>query len=74
MSQVFIAIDLKQLDNFPAMEQTIQAVIDDFQSAEKVSPESSLRYPGQRVLITRGINRIKGIPVDTDLWQQIQNL
>tara|TARA_R110002050_G_scaffold151855_2_gene279089 strand:+ start:13230 stop:14249 length:1020 start_codon:yes stop_codon:yes gene_type:complete len=74
VSQVFIAIDLKQLDNFPAMEQTIQAVLDDFQSAEKVSPESSLRYPGQRVLITRGINRIKGIPVDTDLWQQIQNL
>lgn len=71
VSQVFIAIDLKQLDNFPAMEQNIQAVLDDFQSAEKVSPESSLRYPGQRVLITREINKIKGIPVDSDLWQQI---
>jgi len=74
VSQVFIAIDLKQLDNFPVMEQTIQAVLDDFQSAEKVSPESSLRYPGQRVLITREINKIKGIPVDAGLWEQIKNL
>jgi 3-dehydro-L-gulonate 2-dehydrogenase len=74
VSQVFIAIDLKQLDNFPTMEQTIRAVLDDFQSAEKVSPESSIRYPGQRVLITREINKIKGIPVKTELWEQILSL
>ncbi|WP_430974243.1 3-dehydro-L-gulonate 2-dehydrogenase [Sunxiuqinia rutila] len=71
VSQVFIAINLKQLSNFPAIQQSLQAVLDDFHSAEKVAPEMTLRYPGQRVIQTRAENRRLGIPVHADVWQQI---
>ncbi|MGQ7870495.1 3-dehydro-L-gulonate 2-dehydrogenase [Sunxiuqinia sp. sy24] len=71
VSQIFIAIDLKQLPNFPAMEQMLQTVLDDFLSAEQVMPQGSLRYPGQRVIQTREENRRLGIPVYADIWQQI---
>lgn len=74
VSQVFIAIDLKQLANFPSIEETIQSVLDDFIAAETIDSNQPLRYPGQRVLKTREENLKSGIPVNPDIWQTILKL
>ena len=74
VSQVFIAIDLQQLPNFPAINQTIQEVLDDFLSAEKMNTTNSLRYPGQQIIKTREKNQAEGIPVNAEIWQKILNL
>ena len=73
VSQVFIAIDLKQLPNFPVIDHTIGEIIADFLSAETVDGDS-IRYPGQRVLKTREENRQKGIPVDKEVWTTVLGL
>ncbi len=74
VSQVFIAIRLSQLQNFPTLEQSIQHILNDFLAADKISPETTLRYPGQHVLKTRSENQQKGIPVHPDVWKTILSL
>jgi 3-dehydro-L-gulonate 2-dehydrogenase len=45
VSQVFIAIDLKSLHNFPAIENSINQIIDDLHSSNPVNLSEKIRYP-----------------------------
>ena len=74
VSQVFIAIDLKQLPNYPVIDESIQQIIADFLSAETINNDNSIRYPGQRIVQTRKENKRQGIPVNNEIWQQILSL
>lgn len=74
VSQVFIAIDLKKLPNFPAIETTLTQILDDYLSATPVDEKSTIRYPGQNILKTRKENLELGIPVNPQTWENIKNL
>jgi 3-dehydro-L-gulonate 2-dehydrogenase len=71
VSQVFIAFSLGRLRNFPSIEKTISEIISDFKDSEPEYPESEIRYPGERVLLTRRQNMEEGIPVLKEIWEKI---
>jgi len=74
ISQVFIAIDIKKLSNFPAIENTISEIIDDLKKSIPIDKNSKIRYPGERVTQTRANNLKDGIPVNKKIWQEILEL
>ncbi|WP_297088727.1 3-dehydro-L-gulonate 2-dehydrogenase [uncultured Draconibacterium sp.] len=71
VSQVFITIDLKKLSNYPSIENSITAIIDDFKSTQLIHPDSPVKYPGERVVKVRQENLNWGIPVDKTIWNKI---
>lgn len=71
VSQVFIAIDIKKLSNFPAIENTISEIIKDFKNSKLINSENPVRYPGEGVVKTREVNLRDGIPVNQSLWNEI---
>jgi 3-dehydro-L-gulonate 2-dehydrogenase len=64
LSQVFVAIDISKLANYPAIKQAVENIIVDYKAA----------YPGQRVLRTREHNLQHGIPVVAKVWDAILKL
>lgn len=73
VSQVFIAIDIKKLSNFPAIENTISEIIKDFKNSELINADNPVRFPGERVVQTRKENLKKGIPVNINIWDEIRS-
>ncbi|MDX1285809.1 MAG: Ldh family oxidoreductase, partial [Draconibacterium sp.] len=71
VSQVFIAIDIKKLNNFPAIENTISGIIEDLKNSIPINPDDDIRYPGERVVQTRNENLENGIPVNKKVWEEI---
>lgn len=74
VSQVFIAISLKKLPNYPSIGNTLHQIITDFLSADTPHNESVLRYPGQHTARIRSENLAKGIPVHRAVWDKIKSL
>ena len=74
VSQVFIAIDIKKLSNFPAIEKTIKEIIADYKSAALIQADNPLRYPGEKIVQTRFENLKSGIPVNKNSWDIVINL
>jgi len=71
VSQIFIAIDIKKLNNFPAIETTISDIIADLKESVPDGPGSAIRYPGEQILLTRRDNLDNGIPVNKQVWDKI---
>lgn len=71
VSQVFIAINIKVLHNFPAIDGSIHQIIEDLHKSIPESPSSKIRYPGENVLLIRNENMKKGIPVSSVIWEKI---
>ncbi|HUX96481.1 MAG TPA: 3-dehydro-L-gulonate 2-dehydrogenase [Bacteroidales bacterium] len=74
ISQVFIAIDIRNLHNFPSIQNTINEILDDLGKSEPAGDGSQVRYPGENVIKTRKSNLENGIPVDRGLWDKILSL
>lgn len=74
VSQVFIAIDIKKLSNFPAIENTISGIINDLKQSIPMDEKNEIRYPGERVVQTRKENLKNGIPVNKKVWDEICEL
>lgn len=74
VSQVFIAIDIKKLSNFPAIENTISGIIEDLKKSIPMEENNEIRYPGERVVQTRNENLKNGIPVNNEVWKEICKL
>jgi len=74
VSQVYVAIDLKQLPNSSGIIQSIEEVLNEFLSAETINHENPIRYPGQSILKIREENLRIGIPVNPEIWNEILNL
>lgn len=72
VSQVFIAIDLSQLQNFKTIGSAINEIINDYKSA--VGSENQIVFPGEKVLQTRERNKEKGIPVMKVIWDEVLSL
>ena len=74
VSQVFIAIAIKKLSNFPAIETAISEIIADLKGSVPDGPDASIRYPGEQILLTRDENLKNGIPVNKQVWDEINLL
>jgi 3-dehydro-L-gulonate 2-dehydrogenase len=71
ISQVFIAINLKSLYNFPAIENSINQIIEDLHKSNPENPSEKIRYPGESVLQIRKENLEKGIVVNKEIWENL---
>lgn len=71
LSQVFVAIDIEKLENYPQMQFAIEDVIQDYLSSSPVNKDFPVVYPGQRILQVKKANQANGIPVDAAIWDEI---
>jgi 3-dehydro-L-gulonate 2-dehydrogenase len=74
ISQVFIAIQLRNLHNFPTIDKSIDLIIDDLHKSVPENENSKIRYPGENVIDIRNENLKNGIPVSKDIWEKIVSL
>jgi 3-dehydro-L-gulonate 2-dehydrogenase len=74
ISQVFIAIHLRSLKNFPSIERTIDQIISDLRKSVPESETSKVRFPGENVAQIREENLKNGIPVNKVIWEHILHL
>jgi 3-dehydro-L-gulonate 2-dehydrogenase len=74
VSQVFIAIDIVSQAGVDHVDETVNAILDDFLEAPSIEDAQQVRYPGQGMLAARKENLEKGIWVDPDAWQTILNM
>jgi 3-dehydro-L-gulonate 2-dehydrogenase len=74
VSQVFIAIDIKSLKNYPSIESSIQQIIKDLKDSIPENEKTGVRYPGESVIRIRNENLKNGIPVNQDIWGKILSL
>jgi 3-dehydro-L-gulonate 2-dehydrogenase len=73
LSQVFIAISIKLLDN-KYSSSVIHEVLQNLHKAEPKDEGGKTYYPGEKTLLTRIENQKLGIPVNTEIWDVIKNL
>ena len=74
VSQVFIAINIKMLNNFPSINTTTNKIIKDLHNSVPIDPGNKIRYPGENVLQLRKENLEKGIPVNKLMWDRLLTL
>jgi 3-dehydro-L-gulonate 2-dehydrogenase len=74
VSQVFIAINMRMLNNFPAIDSSINQIIADLKTSIPVDADTKIRYPGESILKSRQDNLKNGIPVKQDVWEKICSL
>jgi len=74
LSQVFIAINISSLQNFPAIDNSIRQIIGDLQKSKPENETTKIRYPGENVVLIRNENIKNGIPVNKDIWEKILSL
>jgi 3-dehydro-L-gulonate 2-dehydrogenase len=72
LSQVFIAVDPAALN--PAASTNIADEIIAYLHATRSASGKNVRYPGERVLEVRMQNLAEGIPVDPQIWREVQAL
>ena len=73
LSQVFIAFALSLLDEAGRAAQVADQIIEDLQASPS-APGERVHYPGDRTLETRRRNLAEGIPVDPEVWRDVQAL
>jgi 3-dehydro-L-gulonate 2-dehydrogenase len=74
VSQVFIAIQLKNLHNFPSIQNSIDLIIADLRKSVPENENAQIRYPGENILDIRNENLKSGIPVGKDIWETITSM
>ena len=71
ISQVFIAFDIQKLSNFPSIQNTIAAIIADYNQSVPVNEQTTIRYPGEQILKIRETTLREGIEVSKEVWKEI---
>jgi 3-dehydro-L-gulonate 2-dehydrogenase len=74
LSQVFIAINIRNLKNFPVMDNSILQIIEDLKKSDPENESVKIRYPGENTSSVRNDNLKNGIPVMKDIWDKILTL
>jgi 3-dehydro-L-gulonate 2-dehydrogenase len=74
VSQVFLAIHLKDLHNFPSIETSMDKIIEDLKKSVPDVEGMQVRYPGENILNVRRENQKTGIPVKAYIWDRIKAL
>ena len=71
LSQVFIAIDIKNLSNQERIEITINDILRNLKESDPAESATGIRYPGENVVKVREENLKNGIPVNKSVWETI---
>lgn len=71
LSQVFVAIDLSKFDNASSIPAAVRHIVEDYHLSVPAQGNSSVLYPGERVLQARKKNLAEGIPVMKKVWEEI---
>lgn len=71
VSQVFIAINTVGMMGQTVLNETVQAIIDDFQTATPLDENEKVRYPGEGMMRIRQESLEKGVLVDETQWQRL---
>lgn len=74
LSQVFIAINVSKLSNHPILEKSVQSILDDYHQSNTGDEGKSVRYPGENIKSIRETNLKNGIPVLSEVWDEILKL
>ena len=74
LSQVFLAIDPRTLSESDALSATVEGILADLRGAPPELPGIPARYPGEETVRVRTENLKLGVPVDPELWQQLNDL
>lgn len=69
ISQTFIAVYQPDLH-----QNLIEQIINFTKTSELVEVGGRIFFPGEKTLITRNKNSLEGIPVNEEIWQQVQQL
>jgi 3-dehydro-L-gulonate 2-dehydrogenase len=70
-SQIFLAIDPSNLAAAGELDHIADGIIESLAQATPIDPDKPVRYPGEQTLQLREENTRLGIPVDAEIWQQI---
>ena len=71
VSQVFIAINATGMMGQNILNETVEAIINDFHTATPLDENENVRYPGEGMLRTRQESLEKGVLVDAAQWQAL---
>lgn len=74
LSQIFISINIKNLSNHSSIPALIESIISDYKRSVPENEQTSISYPGERVLNSRKRNDETGIPVLKKIWEEILTL
>jgi 3-dehydro-L-gulonate 2-dehydrogenase len=72
-SQIFLAIDPGAVAGTQELGQIAEGILASFHEATPADPNKPIRYPGEETLRLREENMRLGIPVDPEIWGQIDN-
>ena len=72
VSQVYIAIDATGMMGQTVLNDTVEAIINDFHTAVPLDENEKVRYPGEGMLRTRQESLEKGVLVDKNQWKELQ--
>jgi 3-dehydro-L-gulonate 2-dehydrogenase len=70
-SQIFLAIDPSRLAAAEELNQIAEGILRNLHDTPPLDRSRPLRYPGEQTLRLREENLRLGVPVDPELWQQI---
>jgi 3-dehydro-L-gulonate 2-dehydrogenase len=74
ISQVFMTVNIKSLSNFPAINKTVDNIIQDVKNSVPENNDVKIRYPGENVTAIRNENLKNGISVNKGIWEKILSL
>lgn len=74
LSQVFIAIDVRNMPDGEAFAARLRDTLEDMQTSTPVDAERPVYYPGQNMMRLRRENMEKGIPVEDSVWEGVKKL
>ncbi len=74
VSQVFIAVDLRKLHNYPSVDSAIESIMSDLHNSIPENPETQVRYPGENIKVISEKSLKEGISVDRQIWEEILSL
>jgi 3-dehydro-L-gulonate 2-dehydrogenase len=74
ISQIFLAIDPHSVANQQELTQIAEGILNTLREATPVDPGKPVRYPGEQTLQIREENMRLGVPVDPEIWKQINDL
>jgi 3-dehydro-L-gulonate 2-dehydrogenase len=72
-SQIFLAIDPSRVTGPQELSRIAEGVLSSLREATPTDPGKPVRYPGEEVLRLREENMRLGVPVDPEIWRQINS-
>lgn len=73
ISQIFLAIDPSSISEPQELTGIAEGILHSLREATPVDPGNPVRYPGEQTVQLREENLRLGVPVDPEIWQQVNS-